>query len=172
MNQDVDIVTKCQEESMKNKISTDAQFMQLALKEAKKAFEEDEIPVGAVLVIDDKVVARAHNQRQKHHDVFGHAESIVIKKATKKLNTWILENATLYVTLEPCLMCSGAIIQARIKRVVYATPEPKFGCAESILKVFDIVQFNHQVELSSGVLKEEASELLKSYFRQKRKNKG
>lgn len=168
MNQDVDTVTKCQVGNMK---SNDEYFMSIALKEAKKAFLEDEIPVGAVIVIGGKVVAKAHNQRQKKHDVFGHAESIAIKKATKKLNTWILDNATLYITLEPCLMCSGAIIQSRIKRLVYATTEPKFGCVESIMNVFHNDKLNHHVEVSSNVLKEESSNLLKEYFKQKRKNK-
>lgn len=171
MNQDVDIVIKCQEKSMKSNIASDEYFMGIALKEAKKAFLEDEIPVGAVIAIDGKVVAKAHNQRQKHHDVFGHAESIAIKKATKKLNTWVLDNATLYITLEPCLMCSGAIIQSRIKRLVYATTEPKFGCVESIMNVFHNAKLNHHVEVSSTILKDESSTLLKEYFKQKRKNK-
>lgn len=144
--------------------------MQIALKEAKKAFLEDEIPVGAVIVIDNKVVAKAHNQRQKHHNVFGHAESIAIQRATKKLNAWILNDATIYVTLEPCLMCSGAILQSRIKRLVYATTEPKFGCVESLMNVFDNKKFNHHVEITSAILKEESSNMLKEYFQSKRKN--
>lgn len=166
MNQDVDTVIRFQENNMKNK--NDEYFMKAALKEANKAFLEDEVPVGAVLVIDDKIIARAYNKRQKNHDVFGHAEVLVIKKATKKLKTWILEDATLYVTLEPCLMCSGAIIQSRIKRIVFATYEPKFGCVRSTMNVFDNNNFNHHVEITEGVLQEISSTLLKNYFKKKR----
>ena len=139
----------------------------LSLKEASKAYLEDEVPVGAVLVVGDKVIAKAHNERQKKHDVLGHAEVKVIQKASKKLNAWILDNATLYVTLEPCLMCAGAILQARIKRVVFATKEPKFGVVESKMKIFD-EKFNHKVEVTGGVLEEKSSDLLKQFFKSKR----
>lgn len=149
------------------KIKDDIYFMNLALKEAKKAYNNDEVPVGAVLVINNQVVSRGYNNRQKNKDVLGHAEIIAIKKATKKLDAWILEGATLYVTLEPCLMCAGVILQSRIKRVVYATNEPKFGVVESKMKIFD-EKFNHQVELTKGVLQEESSNLLKEFFKHKR----
>ena len=150
---------------MKNK--DDNYYMSLALKEASKAYLEDEVPVGAVLVVGDKVIAKAHNERQKKHDVLGHAEVKVIQKASKKLNAWILDNATLYVTLEPCLMCAGAILQASIKRVVFATKEPKFGVVESKMKIFD-EKFNHKVEVPGGVLEEKSSDLLKQFFKSKR----
>ena len=141
---------------MKNK--DDNYYMSLALKEASKAYLEDEVPVGAVLVVGDKVIAKAHNERQKKHDVLGHAEVKVIQKASKKLNAWILE---------PCLMCAGAILQARIKRVVFATKEPKFGVVESKMKIFD-EKFNHKVEVTGGVLEEKSSDLLKQFFKSKR----
>lgn len=149
------------------KIKDDIYFMNLALKEAKKAYNKDEVPVGAVLVINNQVVSRGYNNRQKNKDVLGHAEIIAIKKATKKLDAWILEGATLYVTLEPCLMCAGVILQSRIKRVVYATNEPKFGVVESKMKIFD-EKFNHKVEVTKGVLQEESSNLLKEFFKNKR----
>lgn len=149
------------------KIKDDIYFMNLALKEAKKAYNNDEVPVGAVLVINNQVVSRGYNNRQKNKDVLGHAEIIAIKKATKKLDAWILEGATLYVTLEPCLMCAGVILQSRIKRVVYATNEPKFGVVESKMKIFD-EKFNHQIEVTKGVLQEESSNLLKEFFKHKR----
>lgn len=170
MNQDVDIVIKYQEKIMKNK--DDIYFMKLALKEARKSYDIDEVPVGCVIVKDGVVIAKAHNTRQHTKNVFDHAEVVAIKKATKKLNSWILDDATLYVTLEPCLMCSGAILQSRIKKVVYATKEPKFGCMGSIINVFDENnKFNHHVEIVSGICMEESSKLLKDYFKQKRQNK-
>ncbi len=147
----------------------DQYYMGLALKEAQKAYAKDEVPVGCVIVQNNQVIARAHNMRQLHHDVLGHAEIRAIKKATKKLNSWILEDATLYVTLEPCLMCAGAILQARIKRVVFATLEPKFGAIQSVVQIFnDEYHFNHHVIVDSGVCQEEASTLLKTYFQNKR----
>lgn len=166
MNQDAGIVIKFQGKNMIDK--NDNYFMGLALQEAQKAYKEDEVPVGAVIVIDGKVIASAHNMRQKSHDVFGHAECKVIQKATKKLGTWILDQATLYVTLEPCLMCSGAIIQSRIARLVYATKEPKCGCVGSICNVFVNNQLNHHTEVQSGILQEDCANLLKDYFSKKR----
>ena len=163
---------------MKNK--DDNYYMSLALKEASKAYLEDEVPVGAVLVVGDKVIAKAHNERQKKHDVLGHAEVKVIQKASKKLNAWILDNATLYVTLEPCLMCAGAILQARIKRVVFATKEPKFGVVESKMKIlfheakneagadFDTHTPDTYKAVTGGVLEEKSSDLLKQFFKSKR----
>ena len=156
---------------MKNK--DDYYYMNLALKEAKKSYDIDEVPVGCVIVQDDKVIAKAHNIREKTNDVFSHAEVLAIKKACKKLNSWKLDRATLYVTLEPCLMCSGAILQSRIKKVVYAAYEPKFGTLGSIINVFDDNnKFNHKVEIVNGIYQEESSQMLKDYFKQKRlKNK-
>ncbi len=154
------------------KSKDDIYYMNIALKEAKKSYDMDEVPVGCIIVKDDKIIARAHNTRQHTKNVFNHAEVIAINKASKKLNSWILEDATLYVTLEPCLMCSGAIFQSRIKKVVFATFEPKFGCMGSIINVFDDNnKFNHKVEIVKGILQEESSKLLKDYFKQKRLNK-
>ena len=167
MNLDVVIVTKYHIVLMKNK--NDEYYMNLALKEAQSAYNIDEVPVGCVIVKDGVVIAKAHNLRQTKHDVMGHAEILAIKKATKKLNAWVLDGATLYVTLEPCLMCAGAILQARIKKVVFATFEPKHGVVGSLLNVFDEkYNFNHQIEIVSGVLKDEASLILKNYFKEKR----
>lgn len=145
-------------------------FMKEALKEATKAAKQDEVPVGCVIVKDGEIIAKSHNIRHKSKSVFDHAEISAIKKASKKLNSWILDDVTIYVTLEPCLMCAGAIIQARIKRLVYATNEPKHGACGSILDVFnrEKYQFNHQVEITKGVLEEESKQLLKSFFKELR----
>lgn len=151
--------------------SNDIKFMKEALKEAKKAYTKKEIPVGAVIVYQDKIIARAHNTRVSEKQVFTHAEVKAINKACKKMGSWILEDCTIYVTLEPCLMCTGALLQSRIKRLVYATCEPKHGVIESIDKVLDNPKFNHQISITSGVLQEESSTLLKNFFRELRQNK-
>ena len=146
-------------------------YMRLALKEARIAYKNGDVPVGCVIVKDDKVIAKAHNVRQLKKDTLGHAEIVAIKKACKKLNTWILEDSTIYVTLEPCLMCAGAILNARIKKLVYATEEPKFGAIESVANVLDNPKYNHFVQVEKNVLKEEASSMLKEFFRELRNNK-
>lgn len=146
--------------------------MKEALKEAKKAFNKNEIPVGCVIVLDDQIIARGHNLRQTKKSVLGHAEIIAIQKANKKLDSWILENCTMYVTLEPCSMCAGAILQSRIKRLVFGAYEPKHGACGSIINILDNNEFNHQVEVTSNVLENESSTLLKNFFqilRQKHK---
>lgn len=150
---------------------TDTTFMEIALLEAKKAYRKHEVPVGAVLVIDDKVIAKAHNKRQTSNNPLSHAEINVIKKASKKLGHWILDDATLYITLEPCLMCSGLILQSRIKRVVFAAFQPKFGTAGSKMDVLSTNDFNHQVEVTSGILEKESQQLLQSFFQTLRKQK-
>lgn len=167
MKQDADIVIKYQE-----MINRDIYFMKEALKEAKKAFNKNEIPVGCVIVLDDQIIARGHNLRQTKKSVLGHAEIIAIQKANKKLDSWILENCTMYVTLEPCSMCAGAILQSRIKRLVFGAYEPKHGACGSIINILDNNEFNHQVEITSNVLENESSTLLKNFFqilRQKHK---
>ena len=167
MKQDADIVIKCQE-----MINRDIYFMKEALKEAKKAFNKNEIPVGCVIVLDDQIIARGHNLRQTKKSVLGHAEIMAIQKANKKLDSWILENCTMYVTLEPCSMCAGAILQSRIKRLVFGAYEPKHGACGSIINILDNNEFNHQVEITSKVLENESSTLLKNFFqilRQKHK---
>lgn len=160
MKQDVDTAIKYQEQNK------DIKYMQMALKEAKKAYLNGDVPVGCIIVKDDVIIARAYNIRQAKKDTLGHAEIVAIKKACKKLNAWILEGCTMYVTLEPCLMCAGAILNARIDRLVYATLEPKFGSIESVAKVLDNELYNHKVKITKGVLKEEASLLLKTFFKE------
>ena len=156
---------------VKNNMNNDIKFMKEALKEAKKAYAKKEIPVGAVIVYQDKIIARAHNTRVSEKQVFTHAEIKAINKACKKLNSWILEDCTIYVTLEPCLMCTGALLQSRVKRIVYAATEPKHGVIESIDNVLDNPKFNHKIEITSGILQEESSNLLKNFFRELRQNK-
>lgn len=166
MKQDAVIAIKCQEEMKSNEY-----YMSLALKEAKKAYINSDVPVGCVIVVNDQVIAKAYNTRQNKKNTIGHAEINAIKKACKKLNAWILEDAIIYVTLEPCLMCAGAILNARIKKLVYATEEPKFGSIESVATVLDNEKFNHKVIIEKGVLKEESSNLLKTFFKELRNKK-
>lgn len=143
--------------------------MTQALKEAKKAFEKGEVPIGAVIVIDDKIVSRGHNLREKQNLPTSHAEINAIEKASKKLKRWILDDATIYVTVEPCMMCVGAILQARIKRVVYGAPQEKFGSLGGVIDLLEVNPFNHQVAVTRGVLKEQSIQLMQEFFRQIRK---
>ncbi|MFA6628078.1 MAG: nucleoside deaminase [Bacilli bacterium] len=147
---------------------TNTDYMQEAIKEARKAEKIGDVPVGCVIVIDDVIVSRAHNLRHHRKNALDHAEMLAIGRACRKLKRWILDDATLYVTLEPCLMCSGAILQARVKKVVYGCPEPKFGCAESIMKVFDDYPFNHHVEVERGVCVLEIETMMKNFFKKLR----
>jgi tRNA(adenine34) deaminase len=140
-------------------------FMREAIKEAKKAEELAEVPIGAVLVYKDEIISRAHNLRECQQNAVAHAELLAIEQACKKLGTWRLEDATLYVTLEPCPMCSGAIILSRIKRVVYGAPDPKGGCAGTLMNLLQDSRFNHQCEITNGVLGEECGQLLSTFFR-------
>ncbi len=151
-------------------MTNNEKYMRLALIEAKKAFDKNEVPVGCVIVKDDKVIAKAHNLRQTKKSVLAHAEILAIQKASKKLDSWILEDCTMYVTLEPCPMCAGTILQSRIKKLVYATKEPKFGACQSVMNLFDY-KFNHQVEITDSILQEEASNLMKNFFQILRQNK-
>ena len=146
-------------------------FMKEALKEAKKAELIDEVPIGCVIVKDDKIIARGHNQRETNQDPTGHAEIIAIKKASKKLNSWRLEGCDIYVTLEPCIMCSGAIIQSRISKVYYGASDPKGGALGSSINVLNAHNINHHPEVISGVLKEECSSIITNYFKSKRQSK-
>lgn len=149
----------------------DEKYMQIALKEAEKAEKKGEVPIGAVIVHEDKVIATGYNHRETTQTTLSHAELIAIEKANKVLNSWRLEDCILYVTLEPCPMCAGAIVQSRIKRVVYGASDPKAGCAGTLMNLLQEDMFNHQVEVTSGVLKEECSALLSDFFRQLRKEK-
>ena len=149
----------------------DERFMKEALKQAKKAYAIEEVPIGCVIVHEDKIIARAYNKRNTKKSTLAHAELLAIQKACKKLGDWRLEECTMYITLEPCQMCAGAIVQARIPRVVIGTHNKKAGCAGSILNLLQMKEFNHQVELASGVLEEECSEMMKQFFREMRKKK-
>lgn len=149
----------------------DRKYMLEALKQAKKAELVDDVPIGCVIVCDGKIIARGYNKRNKKKSTLCHAEIEAIGKATKKIGDWRLDKCTLYVTLEPCPMCAGAIVQARIKRVVIGAMNPKAGCAGSIVNLLQMDGLNHKVEISSGVREKECSELLTSFFAKLRKNK-
>ncbi|HEY8395674.1 MAG TPA: nucleoside deaminase [Bacilli bacterium] len=146
----------------------DTYYIKEAIKEAKKAYLLDEVPVGCVIVIGDKIVARGHNMKESKNNALMHAEMVAINKALKRLDTAILPEATIYVTLEPCLMCAGAIFQTRIKRVVYGASEPKFGVLGSVLSLQDVKGFNHKIDVSNGICKAEIEEMMKEFFRKLR----
>ena len=146
-------------------MDTDIRFMREALKQAKKASMLDETPVGCVIVRDGKIIARGCNRRNTDKNTLSHAELIAMKKAMKKVGDWRLEDCTLYVTLEPCPMCAGAIVQARIPVCVIGCMNPKAGCAGSVLNILQTDGFNHKTEIRRGVLEEECSSILKDFFR-------
>lgn len=150
----------------KNKI--DEKYMRKALAQARKAYELGETPIGCVIVCDGSVIARGYNRRATDGSTLAHAELLAIRKACKKLGDWRLEEATIYVTLEPCQMCAGAIVQARIPRCVIGAMNPKAGCAGSILNILQVPQFNHQVDITKGVLGEECAQLMKDFFKELR----
>ena len=145
--------------------------MTLALSEAERASEKGEVPIGAVVVIDGRVVARGHNLRELNNDPTAHAEMIAIGKAAKKLKSWRLANSTLYVTVEPCVMCIGAIILARIPRLVFGCCDPKGGAVGSLYDISNDKRLNHRVQVTSGVLADEAQALLKDFFKKLRGKK-
>jgi len=142
----------------------DRKYMLEAIKLAEKAYDEYEVPIGAIIIHEDKVIGKGYNQRNGKKNPLYHAEIQAIDEAAKYIGDWRLENCTMYVTLEPCPMCAGAIVQARIDKVFIATMNPKAGCAGSILNILDEPRFNHQVEVVEGLCKEESSQLLKSFF--------
>ncbi len=146
----------------------DIEFMKEALIEAQKAFALDETPIGAVIVYKDEIVGRGHNRRNTDKNVLSHAEIIAINEACQYIGDWRLEECSIYITLEPCPMCSGAIVQARIKKVVFGAHSPKAGFGGSVLNILQMQELNHRCEVIEGVCKEEAGELLKSYFRKMR----
>ncbi len=150
------------------KCSEDEKYMKEAVKQAKKAYMLGEVPIGCVIVHDKKIIGRGYNRRNTDKSTLSHAEIIAIRKASKVIGDWRLEECTLYVTLEPCQMCAGAIVQARIPKVVMACMNPKAGCAGSILNIFDMPQFNHQVESVRGVMEEECAQMLRSFFKELR----
>ena len=152
-------------------MTSDESFMKQAVKQAKKAYDKLETPIGCVIVHEDKIIARGYNKRNMKKNTLAHAEILAINKASKVLGDWRLEDCTMYVTLEPCPMCAGAIVQARIPRGVIGSMNPKAGCAGSVLNLLQQDGLNHQVEVTKGVLAEECSGLMTSFFRELRKKK-
>ena len=152
-------------------MTSDESFMKQAVKQAKKAYAKLETPIGCVIVHEEKIIARGYNKRNIKKNTLAHAEILAINKASKVLGDWRLEDCTMYVTLEPCPMCAGAIVQARIPRVVIGSMNPKAGCAGSVLNLLQQDGLNHQVEITKGVLAEECSGLMTSFFRELRKKK-
>ena len=146
----------------------DEKFMKIALEEAKKAAEIGEVPVGAVIVKDGIIISQAHNIREIEKDATAHAEMVAIRKACEALGGWRLIDCEMYVTLEPCLMCSGAILQSRIEKLYIGTMDPKAGAAGSVLNVFEDYWFHHGCEIEKGILQEECSLILKDFFKKKR----
>ena len=145
-----------------------SKYMKVALKLAKKGAKKGEIPIGAVIVRDGKIISKAHNLREKSNLATGHAEIIAIEKANKAIKSWRLDSCTLYVTIEPCPMCAGAIIQSRIKNVIYGAKDIKSGAHESITNLFDL-PFNHKVKVESGIMEKECGEIITGFFKNKRK---
>lgn len=152
-------------------MNQEEKFMKAAIREAKKAEKIQEVPIGCVIVYENKIIARGYNRRNIDKNTLAHAELSAIKKASKKLGDWRLEGCTMYVTLEPCQMCAGAIVQSRMDKVVIGSRNPKAGCAGSVLNLLQIPAFNHQVELEEGVLEEECSLMLSEFFRKLRETK-
>lgn len=152
-------------------MTSDESFMKQAVKQAKKAYDKLETPIGCVIVYEDKIIAKGYNKRNMKKNTLAHAEILAINKASKVLGDWRLEDCTMYVTLEPCPMCAGAIVQARIPRVVIGSMNPKAGCAGSVLNLLQQDGLNHQVEITKGVLAEECSGLMTNFFRELRKKK-
>lgn len=149
-------------------------YMKEALRQAKKAYALGEVPIGCVIVYEDKIIARGYNRRNTDKNTLSHAEITAIRKASKKMGDWRLEGCTMYVTLEPCQMCAGALVQSRIDKVVIGTMNPKAGCAGSVLNLLQMAGFNHQVEIEYDVCRDECAEILQRFFvelRQRNKQK-
>ena len=146
-------------------------YMKEALKQARKAYKIKEVPIGCVIVHEDKIIARGYNKRNIKKNTLAHAEILAINKASRVLGDWRLEDCTMYITLEPCQMCAGAIVQARVKRVVIGSMNPKAGCGGSVLNLLEMEQFNHQAEVERGVLDEECSQMMTEFFKELRKEK-
>ncbi len=152
-------------------VKMEEKFMLEALKEAKKAYEKNEVPVGCVIVKDGKIIARGHNLKEIKCDTTKHAEIIAIQKASQKLKSWRLIDCDMYVTLEPCSMCAGAIIQSRISKLYFGASDLKTGAVGSVLNLFEDYKFNHQVEFQGGILRDECENILKQFFKELRNNK-
>lgn len=152
-------------------LTKEEKFMKEAIRQAHKAWKLKEVPIGCVIVRGDRIIARGYNRRNTDKNTLAHAELLAIRKASRAVGDWRLEDCTMYITLEPCQMCAGAIVQARIPRVVIGSRNPKAGCAGSILNLLDVPEFNHQVELTEGVLEEECSALMTEFFRELREHR-
>lgn len=152
-------------------MNQEEKFMKAAIREAKKAEKIEEVPIGCVIVYEGKIIARGYNRRNIDKNTLAHAELSAIKKASRKLGDWRLEGCTMYVTLEPCQMCAGAIVQARMDKVVIGSMNPKAGCAGSVLNLLQVPAFNHQTDLQTGVLEEECSAMLSNFFKTLREKK-
>lgn len=152
-------------------MTQDEKYMRAAMREAKKAYALAEVPIGCVIVQNGKIIARGYNRRNTDKNTLAHAELAAIKKASRKTGDWRLEDCTMYVTLEPCQMCAGAIVQSRMGKVVIGSMNPKAGCAGSVINLLQMKEFNHQVELERGVLEEECSSMLSSFFQELREKK-
>jgi len=150
-------------------MTTDEKYMSIALKEAHKAEMEDEAPIGAVIVKNNKIIAKAHNNREHKNNPLGHAELLAISKASKKLKSWRLDGCTMYVTLEPCIMCGGAIIQSRIEKIVFGAYDLKGGAFGSSINILEAKNINHHPIVLSGIKEQECSSILSNYFKTKRK---
>lgn len=143
-------------------------YMNEALNEAQQAYNQDEVPIGCVIVYRDKIIARAHNMRQQNNDATDHAEMLAIRQASKVLNTWCLDECELFVTIEPCAMCAGAIMLSRIKKVYYGSSNSKFGSINSNVMMYEVKNFNHSPDVEEGIMKNEAEQIMKDYFSNKR----
>ena len=146
-------------------------YMQEAYKEALKAYKKNEVPIGCVIVRNDKIIAKAHNLRNTKKNSLYHAEVLAINKACKKLKKWILDDCTLYVTMEPCVMCAGSILQARIKKVVYGIPQNRYGCVGTLMNLFTDYEFNNSPEFEKGIMEEEIKQLVNNFFKNLRESK-
>ena len=152
-------------------LTEDETYMREAIRQAKKAWKLQEVPIGCVIVKDGKILARGYNRRNTDKNTLAHAELLAIRRASRAVGDWRLEECTMYITLEPCQMCAGAIVQARIPRVVIGSRNPKAGCAGSILNLLQVPAFNHQVDLTEHILEEECSALLKNFFKELRERR-
>lgn len=153
------------------RLTDEEKYMKEAIRQARKAWKLREVPIGCVIVKEGKVIARGYNRRNTDKNTLAHAELLAIRKACRSVGDWRLEDCTMYITLEPCQMCAGAIVQARIPKVVIGSRNPKAGCAGSILNLLNIPQFNHQVELTEGVLEKECSAMMTDFFRELRERR-
>lgn len=151
-------------------VDRDIEYMRLALEEARRAPDQGEVPIGAVLVLDDRVLAQVHNFREAWQDPTAHAEIVALREAANQLSTWRLTGTTLYVTMEPCAMCTGAIIQSRVSRLVFGTKDPKAGACGSVFNLPDERRLNHRVQVIGGILEQESQALLQAFFRQLRED--